>query len=78
MPAHSPCRRAACAPRRTPSASSDAVELARSLDRLPGRLDVYAIEGASFVAGDSLSPSVERAVAALADELSAARRSERR
>ena len=57
---------------------SDAVELARSLDRLPGRLDVYAIEGASFVAGDSLSPSVERAVAELADELSAERRSERR
>ena len=57
---------------------SDAVELARSLDRLLGRLDVYAIEGASFVAGDSLSPSVERAVAALADELSAARRSARR
>ena len=57
---------------------SDAVELARSLDRLPCRLDVYAIEGASFVAGDSLSPSVERAVAELADELSAWRRSERR
>ena len=45
---------------------SDAVELARSLDRLPGRLEVYAIEGASFVAGDRLSPSVERAVAELA------------
>jgi len=50
---------------------SDAVELARSLDRLPDRLDVYAIEGASFLAGASLSPSVERAVAELADELSA-------
>ena len=35
---------------------ADAVELARSLDRLPGRLDVYAIEGASFVAGDSPEP----------------------
>jgi hydrogenase maturation protease len=57
---------------------SDAVELARSLDRLPDRLDVYAIEGASFVAGDRLSPSVERAVAELAGELSAARRSTRR
>ncbi|MGZ6682282.1 MAG: hydrogenase maturation protease [Solirubrobacteraceae bacterium] len=53
---------------------SDAVELGRSLDRLPGRLEVYAIEGASFVAGDRLSPSVERAVAALAGELSASRR----
>ena len=53
---------------------SDAVELARSLGRLPGRLEVYAIEGASFVAGDRLSPSVERAVAALAGELGASRR----
>ena len=53
---------------------SDAVELARSLGRLPGRLEVYAIEGASFVAGDRLSPSVERAVAELAGELGAARR----
>jgi hydrogenase maturation protease len=57
---------------------SDAVELARSLGRLPDRLEVYAIEGASFVAGDRLSPSVERAVAELAGELSAARRSTRR
>jgi hydrogenase maturation protease len=53
---------------------SDAVELARSLDRLPGRLEVYAIEGASFVAGDRLSPSVERAVAEVAGELGASRR----
>ena len=57
---------------------SDAVELARSLGRLPSRLEVYAIEGASFVAGDRLSPSVERAVAELAGELSASRRSTRR
>jgi hydrogenase maturation protease len=56
----------------------DAVELARSLDRLPGRLEVYAIEGTSFVAGDRMSPSVERAVAELAGELSASRRSTRR
>jgi hypothetical protein len=35
---------------------------------------VYAIEGASFVAGDRLSPAVERAVAELASELSASRR----
>jgi hydrogenase maturation protease len=53
---------------------ADAVELARALDRLPARLDVYAIEGASFAAGERLSPAVERAVAELADELSAARR----
>ena len=53
---------------------ADAVELARSLDRLPDRLEVYAIEGASFVAGERLSPPVEQAVAALAAELSASRR----
>ena len=53
---------------------ADAVELARALGRLPGRLDVYAIEGASFAAGDRLSPAVERAVAELAAELSASRR----
>ena len=52
----------------------DAVELARSLGRLPGRLDVYAIEGASFVAGARLSRAVERAAAELACELSAWRR----
>ena len=48
---------------------SDAVELARALGRLPGRLDVYAIEGASFTAGDALSPDVERAVDELATAL---------
>jgi hydrogenase maturation protease len=53
---------------------SDAVELARALGRLPDRLDVYAIEGASFTAGERLSPAVERAVAELASELSASRR----
>jgi hydrogenase maturation protease len=57
---------------------SDAVELARALNRLPDRLDVYAIEGASFTAGGRLSPAVERAVAELAGELSASRRSTRR
>ncbi|HEX5899669.1 MAG TPA: hydrogenase maturation protease [Solirubrobacteraceae bacterium] len=53
---------------------SDAVELARALGRLPDRLEVYAIEGASFTAGERLSPAVERAVAELASELSASRR----
>jgi hydrogenase maturation protease len=48
---------------------SDAVELARALGRLSARLDVYAIEGESFTAGDGLSPAVERAVAELATGL---------
>ena len=53
---------------------SDAVELARALGRLPRRLDVYAIEGASFTAGDRLSPNVERAVDELATTLGSERR----
>ena len=53
---------------------SDAVELARALGRLPDRLDVYAIEGASFAAGDGLSPDVERAVDELATTLGSERR----
>jgi hydrogenase maturation protease len=53
---------------------SDAVELARALGRLPGRLDVYAIEGATFTADDHLSPAVERAVAELATALGSAPR----
>ena len=48
---------------------ADAVELARALGRLPARLDVYAIEGGSFAAGDRLTPAVARAVAALAGRL---------
>jgi hydrogenase maturation protease len=50
---------------------AEAIELARVLDRLPERLLVYGVEGASFTAGAGLSPEVERAVAALAEELSA-------
>ncbi len=51
----------------------DAIELARALGRLPGRLEVYAIEGASFAAGDRLTPSVERAAEKLAAALAARR-----
>jgi hydrogenase maturation protease len=47
----------------------DAIELSRALGRLPARLDVYAIEGVSFTAGDRLSPTVARAVARLVEEL---------
>jgi hydrogenase maturation protease len=47
----------------------DAVELSRALGRLPRSLDVYAIEGASFTAGDQLTPVVERAVESLAAAL---------
>jgi hypothetical protein len=46
----------------------------RALGRLPRRLDVYAIEGASFTAGDRLSPAVARAVDELATTLGSERR----
>jgi hypothetical protein len=45
----------------------------RALGRLPAALEVYGIEGAAFVAGDRLTPSVERAVQALAAQLGARR-----
>jgi hydrogenase maturation protease len=48
---------------------ADAVELARSLDRLPARLTVYAIEGEDFAAGHELSPAVRRAVDQVVGEL---------
>jgi hydrogenase maturation protease len=40
----------------------DAVELARALGRLPGRLVVYAIEGANFEVGSGASAAVRGAV----------------
>jgi hydrogenase maturation protease len=52
---------------------SDAIELTRALGRLPAQLEVYAIEGESFAAGDRLSPAVERAVEELAARLGARR-----
>jgi hydrogenase maturation protease len=41
---------------------ADAVELARALGRLPDRLVVVGIEGASFEAGTTLTPAVAGAV----------------
>ena len=40
---------------------AEAVELARALERLPGRLLVFGIEGKRFDAGAGLSPEVEQA-----------------
>jgi hydrogenase maturation protease len=45
----------------------DAIELARTLGRLPSRLIVYAIEGARFGAGDALTPAVAAAVETTAE-----------
>ncbi|MHC5909065.1 hydrogenase maturation protease [Streptomyces sp. S6] len=44
----------------------EAVELARTLDRLPGHLVVYAVEGADGSFGTGLSPAVAAAVPLLA------------
>ena len=47
----------------------DAIELARTLGRLPSRVLVFGIEGERFTAGDRLSPAVAAVIAPLAAEL---------
>jgi len=47
----------------------EAIELARELDRLPGRLIVYGIEGESFEAGEGLSEPVQKTVEKLVMDL---------
>jgi hydrogenase maturation protease len=47
----------------------EAIELARTLRRLPERLVVYGIEGANFETGEALSPEVEAAVAPVAEAI---------
>jgi hydrogenase maturation protease len=61
---------------RTSSATSshglglgDAVQLARELDRLPGQLVVYAVEGADSSLGEGLSAPVAAVVAPLAERI---------
>jgi len=46
-----------------------AVEMARALGRLPGRLVVYGVEGESFAAGSGLSPVVAAALPAAAERI---------
>ena len=48
---------------------SEAIELGRSLARLPASLTAYAIEGGNFEAGTELSPAVDAAVYSLVAEL---------
>ncbi len=47
----------------------EAVELARELDRLPGRLVVYGIEGENFEAGEGLTEPVQETVEKLVLDL---------
>ena len=46
-----------------------AVEMARALGRLPGRLVVYGVEGERFTAGSGLSPVVAAALPAAAERI---------
>ena len=48
---------------------AEAVELARSLDRLPCRLVAYLVEGSRFVIGAPLSPPVAAAVDLLVEHV---------
>ncbi len=51
---------------------AEAVELARSMGRLPAKLTVYGIEGATFDHGMPLSPAVADAVEQVADGIASA------
>jgi hydrogenase maturation protease len=46
---------------------AEAIELARTLGRLPDRVIVYGIEGARFALANELSDDVERAINPVAD-----------
>lgn len=48
---------------------AEAIELARSLDKLPERLTVYAVEGRSFARQEGLSVAVANAAASLASTI---------
>jgi hydrogenase maturation protease len=48
---------------------AEAVELARALGRLPERVVVFGIEGASFATGERLSPEVQAAAARVAEAI---------
>jgi hydrogenase maturation protease len=48
---------------------AEAVELARALDRLPTRLELYGVEAVGFETAAGLTPAIARAVEALCGEL---------
>ncbi len=50
---------------------AEAIELARTLGRLPPEMHLYAVEGADFGNGEGLSPEVAGAVAQLSIEIRA-------
>jgi hydrogenase maturation protease len=48
---------------------AESIELGRALGRLPARLVVFGIEGASFAAGDGLTAAVEAAAGRVVDAI---------
>ncbi len=48
---------------------AETIELARALGKLPPRVVVYGIEGASFAAGAPLTPAVEESVGRLVETI---------
>ncbi|HUZ14960.1 MAG TPA: hydrogenase maturation protease [Gaiellaceae bacterium] len=48
---------------------ADTIELARALGKLPPRVVIYGIEGATFETGAPLSPDVEAAVGRLVETI---------
>jgi hydrogenase maturation protease len=50
---------------------AEAIEMARTLDRLPPRLIIYGIEGVAFNFGETLSPAVGEALDAVCNRIRA-------
>jgi len=48
---------------------AEAIELARTLNQLPGHLQLYGIEGKDFQPGEKLSAEVQQAMESVADEI---------
>lgn len=48
---------------------AEAIELSRSLNRLPEKLVVYGIEGVNFDYGIHLSPAIEKAMLKIVEEI---------
>ncbi len=48
---------------------AEAIEMARTLDQLPSRLIIYAIEGKTFAPGTQLSPEIDSVIRVVADRI---------
>ena len=48
---------------------AEAIELARTLNKLPAQLQLYGIEGKNFQHGEMISQEVKQAITTVADEI---------